>query len=146
MQQRSATAPIPNGELEAPRFLSKKIGYGISFGAGLMFAAQRFAAQGLWPIPGLFDRPGRLDQQRLRLLLWLRREARRRLGRRRLAEPFGAAYPSRTWMTNFDKYSGLFADRGSFDIPALATAGVTFRSLDTLEVSLQYQHIFYGQV
>lgn len=49
-------------------------------------------------------------------------------------------------MTNFDKYSGLFADRGSFDIPALATAGVIVRPLDTLEVSLQYQHIFYGQV
>jgi long-chain fatty acid transport protein len=125
--------------------LSKKIGYGISLGVGPVFAVQRFAAQGLQPFQGFSSDPGALTNNGYDYSYGIGL----RLGAAWDAADwltFGAAYQSRTWMTSFDKYSGLFADQGSFDIPALATAGVTFRPLDTLEVSLQYQHIFYGEV
>lgn len=36
----------------------------------------------------------------------------------------GATYQSRTYMQNFDKYQGLFAEQGGFDIPSNVGAGV----------------------
>jgi long-chain fatty acid transport protein len=40
---------------------------------------------------------------------------------------FGAYYASRTYMTKFDKYKGLFAEEGSFDIPEHFGVGIAFK-------------------
>ena len=50
------------------------------------------------------------------------------------------------WMTKFDKYSGLFADQGSFDIPASITAGVAYDINTRLTVMADFQRIFYSGV
>jgi long-chain fatty acid transport protein len=58
----------------------------------------------------------------------------------------GATYQSKMWMSKFDDYKGLFADGGSFDIPASAQAGITFKPMRGLDVMLEWQRIFYGDV
>ena len=42
----------------------------------------------------------------------------------------GAYYASRTYMTKFDKYKGLFAEQGGFDIPEHFGLGVAFKPFD----------------
>jgi long-chain fatty acid transport protein len=49
-------------------------------------------------------------------------------------------------MTAFDKYSGLFAESGGFDIPGNLTAGVAWDVMPNLTVMVDYKHIFYGSV
>ena len=50
------------------------------------------------------------------------------------------------WMTSLDKYAGLFADKGNFDIPANITAGVAWDVTAALTLMLDYKHIFYSSV
>ncbi len=38
----------------------------------------------------------------------------------------GATYQSRLWMSKFDKYAGLFAERGGFDIPSNYAVGFAY--------------------
>jgi len=58
----------------------------------------------------------------------------------------GAAYATKIYMDKFDKYKGLFADQGSFDIPANFNAGVKFDATPQLTFGLDYQYIWYGDV
>jgi len=59
---------------------------------------------------------------------------------------FGAAYQSRVYMTEFDKYAGLFAEQGDFDIPASLQAGLAWDSGSGVKVALDYKRIFYGDI
>lgn len=58
----------------------------------------------------------------------------------------GATYQSRMYMTKYDKYSGLFAEQGDFDIPAFVGAGIAVKPNDRWTVQLEHQRIFYGDV
>ena len=58
----------------------------------------------------------------------------------------GATYQSKMWMTEFSQYKGLFAEQGGFDIPATAQAGITLKPIKEVEVLLEWQRIFYGDV
>lgn len=49
-------------------------------------------------------------------------------------------------MTKFDKYAGLFANGGEFDIPASVTAGVAVKVQPNVTVMLDYQKIFYSDI
>ncbi len=53
---------------------------------------------------------------------------------------------SRMYMTSFDIYKGLFANQGSFDIPATITAGVAYNVRPNVTVMLDYKHIFYSDI
>ncbi|GAB4351916.1 MAG: hypothetical protein Kow0026_09210 [Oricola sp.] len=59
---------------------------------------------------------------------------------------FGLSGQTKMYMTKFDKYAGLFADQGGFDIPAAVTAGVSVDASPDLTLSFDYQRIFYSQV
>ena len=59
---------------------------------------------------------------------------------------FGAAYQSRMYMTEFDKYAGLYAEQGDFDIPATLQAGFGWDSGAGVKVALDYKRIFYGDI
>jgi long-chain fatty acid transport protein len=59
---------------------------------------------------------------------------------------FGASYQSRINMTKFDNYSGLFAEKGGFDIPQTLTGGVAVKPADKLTVALDVQWINYESV
>lgn len=58
----------------------------------------------------------------------------------------GATYQSRTYMSKFDKYKGLFAEQGDFDIPANYGFGAAFRFSPAMTVAVDITRIQYGSV
>lgn len=58
----------------------------------------------------------------------------------------GASYQSQLMMQDFDRYAGLLAEGGNFDIPAIARAGVAIRPVDDWTFMVDYEKIFYGSV
>ena len=58
----------------------------------------------------------------------------------------GAAYQSKIYMDEFDKYAGLFAEQGDFDIPANFTVGLAFKATPKLTVAADVQRIMYSDV
>lgn len=119
----------------------------LSFGIAPVFAVQRFSATGLEAFEGMTLYPGKVTNNGddwstgigLNLgVLW---------------EPtaewtFGASYRSKINMSKFDKYAGLFAGAGEFDIPATATIGAAFTPAahPQLTLTAEYQRIFYGSI
>jgi len=59
---------------------------------------------------------------------------------------FGLAASTPMWMSRLDKYAGIFADAGSFDIPASMQAGLAYDVLPNLTVMADWRHIFYSGV
>jgi len=58
----------------------------------------------------------------------------------------GANYSSRVYMSKFDKYSDLFAEQGSFDIPENFSLGLAVKATDQLTIAFDYQKIYYSDV
>jgi long-chain fatty acid transport protein len=58
----------------------------------------------------------------------------------------GAAYASRMNFEKFDKYKGLFAEQGDFDIPENYNVGIAFNPTPEFTLALDYQRINYGDV
>lgn len=57
----------------------------------------------------------------------------------------GAAYSTKIYMQDFDKYKGLFAE-GSFDIPANYNFGLAFKPHDDWLIAIDIQRIEFGEV
>jgi len=62
------------------------------------------------------------------------------------AVSIGATYQSRTWMSKFSKYKGLFAEHGDFDIPENYGIGIAIKATPKLTVAADVQQINYGSV
>jgi long-chain fatty acid transport protein len=58
----------------------------------------------------------------------------------------GAAYTSRVYTTGFDKYRGLLADNGAFDVPQSVAAGVGWQALPRLRLAADYKWIDYASI
>ncbi|MBK9136624.1 MAG: outer membrane protein transport protein [Betaproteobacteria bacterium] len=58
----------------------------------------------------------------------------------------GAAYAPKMNMGRFEKYKGLFAGQGDFDIPSHYGAGIAFSATPTLTVTLDAMRINYSDV
>jgi long-chain fatty acid transport protein len=58
----------------------------------------------------------------------------------------GAAYSSKINFSNFDKYKGLFAEEGDFDIPENYNLGIAVTVTPDLTLALDYQRINYSGV
>lgn len=58
----------------------------------------------------------------------------------------GAAYASRMNFDKLDKYKGLYAEQGDFDIPENYNVGVAFKPIPEFTLALDYQRINYGDV
>jgi long-chain fatty acid transport protein len=59
---------------------------------------------------------------------------------------WGATWESKIHAGRFDRYSGLFANAGSFDIPQSFGLGIAVRPVHALTVGFDWQRILYGQV
>ena len=59
---------------------------------------------------------------------------------------FGVAGNTRIYMSDFDDYAGLFAERGDFDIPASLSAGVAIDLRPDMTLMLDYKRIWYGDI
>ncbi len=59
---------------------------------------------------------------------------------------FGASYQTKIYMSRFEKYEGLFAEQGDFDIPANWTVGLAFTATPDLTFVFDVQQIYYSDV
>ena len=58
----------------------------------------------------------------------------------------GGTYQSKINMSKFDKYAGLFADQGDFDVPANYQVGISADFTPNFTLSADYKHISYSSV
>ncbi len=58
----------------------------------------------------------------------------------------GLTYASRTWMTKFDKYRGLFAEQGDFDIPENYGIGIAIKPAKNLVIAADVMRINYSDI
>ena len=58
----------------------------------------------------------------------------------------GATYQSKTRMGEFDKYKGLFAGKGDFDIPETYGVGIAVKAMPALTLAFDVQKIDYSDV
>lgn len=58
----------------------------------------------------------------------------------------GAKYQTKTYMSKFDKYKGLFAEGGDFDIPESYGVGIAVKATPKLTLAADVQRIEYSDV
>ena len=116
-----------------------------SFGVAPTLALQMFDAKGLAAFSGLSSSPSNLTSGKISYsygggvrvgALW------------RVSPAFrlGLAGSMPMWTTEFQKYKGLFADRGGFNIPANVTVGAAWDVVPDVTLMLDYKRIFYSAV
>lgn len=117
-----------------------------TFGAALNFAYQRFEAKGLGNFdPAFTTSPGDVTNRGVDSSSgWGLR-----LGWNGQVTPnltLGATWSSKIKTDKFDRYKGLFADAGSFDIPENYGVGLAYKATPSLTLSADAQRIGYGDV
>jgi long-chain fatty acid transport protein len=116
-----------------------------SLGIAPLFAIQRFKAEGLQAFQGLSTSPGNVTNNGYDTTTgWGVRVG--YYGNLTEQVQVGASYQSKISMDNFDKYKGLFAESGGFDIPSSWSLGVAFKPTPAWLVALDYERIQYSDV
>jgi len=116
-----------------------------AFGASLNLAYQRFKAEGIQGFAGLSASPGNVSNRGYDdstgygvRIGWT--------GQVSPTVTVGATYQTKTWMSKFDKYSGLFANQGEFDIPENYGVGIAMKASPKLTVAADLQQINYSDI
>ncbi len=127
--------------------IAKQITPGLSIGVAPILARQQFRATGLaaFTAPGFSTSPNNLTNNGVDVS-W---GGGVRAGIQWAVVPgvrFGLAGSSRIYMQPFDKYSGLFAEKGDFDIPASMQIGMAVDVTPNLTLMADYRHIWYSSV
>ncbi|MDI1302626.1 MAG: outer membrane protein transport protein [bacterium] len=146
-QRYGATGPA--GVDLTQLFISPAVAYRLndknSVGIALNLAYQRFKADGISAFSGFSANPAHLSNNGYDSstgygvrLGWQ--------GKLNDVVTLGASWQSKTKTGKFDKYSGLFADGGSFDIPETYVAGVAVKATPDLTLALDWQKILYSDV
>lgn len=117
---------------------------GQSVGIAPIIAYQRFRAEGLQAFdnPGFSSSPGNVTNNGY-ANSWGVGVRVGYMGQFTDQFAIGAAYASKINMGNFDKYKGLFAQEGGFDIPSSFTVGMALRPTNQWLFALDYERIFY---
>jgi long-chain fatty acid transport protein len=112
-------------------------------GASLLLGYQRFEATGLQAFGALSGDPSNLTNQGA--------DSSTGFGLRvgyqgRLSDmvTIGASYSTKMSMGEFDKYRGLFAENGGFDIPSNFNIGVAFMPTPAVTIAADYGRIYYS--
>lgn len=119
-----------------------------AIGFAPLLAYQRFKAKGLQAFagtPGLSANPGAVTNNGYDSSTG----AGLRIGYYAELSPafsVGLAYATRIKMGEFDKYAGLFAERGDFDIPENYNLGFKWIAAPGLTIGTDYQKINYSKV
>jgi long-chain fatty acid transport protein len=127
--------------------LSYQIHENHTLGVSPVFGFQRFSARGLgdFNFVGLSADPGSLTDRQTDSSIG----AGIRFGWIGQVHPnvtLGANLASKVYMTKLEKYSGLFADSGAFDIPAHVAFGMSIRPNPKLTLAFEAQRIFYSDI
>jgi len=125
--------------------LAYKVGAHNSFGVAVNIAVQRFSAEGLQYFTSISSDPTHLTNTGHSYAYgggvrvgWL--------GELNRAVSVGATYQSRTYVSKFNRYSGLFAEHGGFDVPANFAGGVSVKLGSKATLLYDEERILYGQV
>lgn len=120
-----------------------------AFGASLVLAETRFRAYGLAQFAnfsGLSSDPAHLTDQGYDYsygagvhLGWKGKFVDDKI-------TLGLSYASRTYMTKFDKYRGLFAEQGGFDIPENYGIGIAIKPIKNLVIAADVVRINYNDI
>jgi len=130
-------------------FVSPSVAYKLNdnhaIGLAVNFAYQQFKAKGIQPFAANSSAPGSFTNQGT--------DASSGWGVRlgytgKLSQDLtiGATWSSKTSMGNFDKYKGLFAENGGFDIPASYGVGIAYQATPALTLAADVQRIEYSDV
>jgi len=129
-------------------FIAPSVAYKVNddhtFGAALILAHQRFEATGIGFFGGFSAAPGNVSNQGTDTS----NGAGVRLGWTGKVAPnvtLGATWASKI-DGRFDKYRGLFADNGGFDIPENFGLGLAVEASKDLTLAADLQHIRYSKV
>ena len=118
---------------------------GHAFGASLNLAYQRFQARGLQPFSMFSSDPANMTDRGYDTSTgWGVRVG--WTGQVTPSVTLGATYQTKTQMGKFDKYKGLFAEQGGFDIPENYGVGVAWKAGSGLTLAADVQQINYGDV
>jgi long-chain fatty acid transport protein len=116
-----------------------------AFGVSLNLAYQRFKAEGIQGFAGFSASPGNVSNRGYDdstgfgvRVGWT--------GQVTSAVTLGATYQTKTKMGEFDKYSGLFANQGDFDIPENYGAGIAVKASPKLTVAADVLRINYNDI
>lgn len=116
-----------------------------AIGIAPLFGYQRFKADGLQAFAGFSNSPSDMTNRGYDTahgygvrIGWF--------GKMTDALTLGAAYSSKISMTKFDKYKGLFAEEGGFDMPENYNVGMAFKVSPTVSIAADYQRINYSGV
>jgi long-chain fatty acid transport protein len=125
--------------------LAKKITPTMSVGVAPIIARQQIKLQGLDMFAGMSSDPGYVTGNGIDAS-W---GAGVRVGFQWAITPnirLGVAGNSRIYMQEFDKYRGLFAEQGDFDIPASIQGGVAVDLARNLTFMADYKYINYSSI
>jgi long-chain fatty acid transport protein len=125
--------------------LAYKLANGHAFGVSPLLAYQRFKAYGLQPFAAISSDPANLTNNGyddawgfgLRLGYY---------GQLSQSVAIGFAYSTKIDMGEFEKYRGLFAEHGDFDIPENYSLGIAFKASPKFTIAADYQQINYSGV
>jgi len=124
---------------------SVKLNENHSVGIGLNLAAQAFEAQGLQNFAGFSTNPTNLTDNGHDFSYG----AGIRVGWQGKVSDrvtLGATYQTRTYMSEFDDYAGLFAEQGDFDIPENYAIGIAVQATPKLVIAADVMRINYSDV
>jgi len=116
-----------------------------SVGVSALVGYQRFKAYGLQPFAAISSDPSNLRNKGYDSA-WGFGVRIGYYGKINDMVSVGAAYSSKVRMGEFDKYRGLFAGKGDFDIPENLSIGVAFRPMSALTIAADYQRINYSGI
>jgi long-chain fatty acid transport protein len=130
-------------------FIAPTVAYKVSprqsLGVSLVYAYQRFSADGLQGFAGSSSAPGNVSNQGTDTstgwgvrIGWT--------GEISDSVTLGATYASRINASAFSKYKGLFADGGDFDIPENFGVGIAVKATPKLTLAADVQQINCGQI
>jgi long-chain fatty acid transport protein len=128
----------------APTY-ARKLAPQHALGITPILAIQRFTARGLQAFSGFSSDPDNLTDNGYSYSYGYGA----RIGYQGQIVPMlniGLAYQTRTYMSEFKKYAGLFAEQGDFDIPSNWTVGLAFKPTPELAFVFDVQRINYSEV
>lgn len=116
-----------------------------SVGISPLIGYQRFKAYGLQPFAAISSDPANVSNNGYDDA-WGFGARVGYFGQITPAFALGVGYSTKIDMSEFDKYRGLFAEHGDFDIPENYSVGVAFKATPKLTIAADYQRILYNKV
>jgi len=128
----------------APTF-AYKLNNSHALGVSPLIGYQRFKAYGLQPFAAISSDPANLTNNGYDDA-WGFGVRFGYYGQLSPSVAIGFAYSTKIDMSEFEKYKGLFAEQGNFDIPENYSLGVAFKASPKLTIAADYQQINYSKV